>query len=154
MKRFWLTILVLSSLFLVLPGHGQMGMMGPGRMMMNMSPARHHFVMMNGIDPQYESKENPLKPTARDIEAGRALFVQNCASCHGISGIGDGEAGRNLWPPPANIAAAAKMPMASDAYLYWAIAEGGVPVGTAMPPFKERLKENEIWEVISFLRVL
>lgn len=154
MKRLWANLAVWGSLFLTIPGYSQMGMMGPGHMMMNMSMLRHHFVMMNGIDPQYVSKENPRQPTPATIENGRKLYVQNCATCHGLTGVGDGEAGKNLSPPPANIAAFSKMPMASDSYLYWTIAEGGVPLGTAMPPFKGRLKEGEIWEIINYLRVL
>ena len=46
------------------------------------------------------------------------------------------------------------MPIATDGYLYWTIAEGGTPLGTAMPPFKNVLKDAEIWKVISYLREL
>jgi mono/diheme cytochrome c family protein len=49
---------------------------------------------------------------------------------------------------------AAKMPIATDAYLYWTIAEGGVPVESAMPPFKAALGEGEIWDIIGYLRQL
>jgi len=133
---------------------GQMGMMGPGGMMMGMSMVRHHYVMMNGIEPRYASKENPLQPTAQNIESGKKLFEQNCARCHGMTGLGDGRDGESLSPRPANIAAASKMPMTTDGYLFWAISEGGAPVGSAMPPFKDGLKEDEIWKIITYLRVL
>ena len=33
---------------------------------------------------------------------GQELFSQNCASCHGDSGAGDGPAGANLNPKPRN----------------------------------------------------
>lgn len=69
-------------------------------------------------------------------------------------GLGDGPDGKNLFPRPANIAAASKMPMASDGYLLWAISEGGVPLGSAMPPFKDALKEEDIWKVILYIRGL
>lgn len=46
------------------------------------------------------------------------------------------------------------MPMASDGYLLWTISEGGVPVGTAMPPFKGALKEDDIWAIITYVRGL
>ena len=131
-----------------------MGMMGQGNMMMNMSMVRHHFVMMNGIDPKYVSKENRLQTSLENIKNGRKLYEQNCAACHGESGLGDGEAGKNLSPRPANIASFSKMPMASDGYLYWTIAERGVPVGSSMPPFKGQLKEEDIWKIITYLRVL
>jgi len=154
MLRFRRIALMLTMLWFAASGYAQMGMMGPGHMRMNMSMQRHHFVMMNGIDPKYASKVNPLPTSAENLGAGEHLYRQNCASCHGIDGLGDGDAGRNLFPPPANIAAFSKMPMASDSYLYWTIAEGGVPIGTAMPPFKERLKEDEIWKLIAYLRAL
>jgi mono/diheme cytochrome c family protein len=142
-----------------IPAFSQMGMMGPGNMMgrgnmMGMSMARHHYVMVNGIDPEYASKVNPLPSTKQNAESGRRLFDQNCAQCHGPAGRGDGLAGANLSPPPADVAATSKMPMATDGYLYWAISEGGVAVRSAMPPFKGNLKENEIWEIITYLRML
>lgn len=46
------------------------------------------------------------------------------------------------------------MPMATDGYLFWTIAEGGAPVGSAMPAFKQTLKEDDIWKIITYLRTL
>jgi len=46
------------------------------------------------------------------------------------------------------------MPMATDGYLFWTIVEGGVPIGTAMPPFKGALKDNDIWKIILYMRNL
>lgn len=154
MKRIIANLAVLGILCLSAPGYGQMGMMGQGSMMMNMSMVRHHLVMMNGIDSRYVSKVNRLQASSENIKNGRKLYEQNCAACHGATGLGDGVAGKNLTPRPANIAAFSKMPMASDGYLFWTIAEGGVPVGSAMPPFKEQLKEEDIWKIVTYLRVL
>ena len=134
------------------------GMMGPGMMglgnMMGLSMARHHLVMMNGLDPKYARKVNPLARDEQTLKSGRKLFEQNCARCHGINGLGDGPDGTNLNPRPANVAAVAKMPMASDSYLFWSISEGGTPVGSAMPPFQGTLNEKEIWQTVAYLRVL
>jgi mono/diheme cytochrome c family protein len=66
--------------------------------------------------------------------------------------LGNGEGGRSLNPPPPDIAAFSKTPMATDGYLYWSIAEGGVPFGTAMPPFKGALTQDDIWRIITYLR--
>lgn len=145
-------VVTLTGLLLSLPASGHMGMMQDGHM--NMSMRRHHFAMMNGIDPQYAYKKNRLEASPKNIATGKELYQQNCASCHGTTGKGDGETGKALNPRPANIAAFGKMPMATDSYLYWTIAEGGVPVGTAMPPFRETLKEEEIWKIITYLRTL
>jgi mono/diheme cytochrome c family protein len=146
-------VLALLGSCLPLPGQAQMGMMRGGGMM-DMSIVRHQYVMRHGIEPKYASRVNPLPGSAANFKAGQRLYEQNCAACHGLTGLGDGEAGRNLNPPPPNIAAASKTPMASDGYLYWTIAEGGAPLQTAMPPFKNTLKPDQIWKIIIFLRGL
>jgi len=63
-------------------------------------------------------------------------------------------AGANLTPRPANIAAFSKMPMASDAYLSWTISEGGTPISSPMPAFKSQLSEQDVWQIITYLRQL
>jgi mono/diheme cytochrome c family protein len=140
-------------LLLSLVAHAQMGMMGRG-MGMNMSMRRHHYAMMNGIDPRYGERTNPLPDTPDNVARGKKLYEENCALCHGAGGLGNGEAGKNLDPPPANIAAFTKMPMASDGYLLWTISEGGVPVGSAMPPFKDKLTDDQIWKIVLYVRGL
>lgn len=153
MTRFNAMLIALVSAFCPLSVSGQLGMMGPGHMK-HMSMVRHHYVMTNGISSEYASKKNPLQLTTANIEAGKKLYGQNCAQCHGPTGLGDGQAGKALNPRPANVAAASKMPMASDSYLYWTIAEGGTPIGTAMPPFRDTLKAEDIWKIITYLRTL
>jgi mono/diheme cytochrome c family protein len=134
------------------------GMMGPGWRgqgnMMGPSMQRRHMAMRYGIDSKYATKTNPLAANARTLDSGRNLFQQQCVRCHGVSGAGDGPDGTKLNPRPANIAASGRMPMATDGYLFWTIAEGGAPVGSAMPAFKQTLKEDEIWKIISYLRTL
>lgn len=150
MRKALISLAIPGIVLLSSPTHGQM--MGHG--MAGMSMVRHHYAMMHGIDPNYASKTNPLEANARTIDSGRKLFEQNCARCHGPKGYGDGKDGESLDPRPANIAAASKMPMATDGYLYWTIAEGGAPLGTGMPAFGGVLKDDEIWKIITYLRVL
>lgn len=151
MKKHFVVLTAWGIVLLSAPGYGQMGMMH-GESMMGRQAIRRQFVMQNGINPEYAGKRNPLKSTAANIKEGKKLYDQNCAACHGSTGQGDGPAGRNLNPPPANIAAAARMLMVTDGYLYWTIADGGTPLGSAMPPFKGTLKEDQIWKIIIYLR--
>ena len=155
-------IFTLSALLCAAPV-GAQGMMyghGPGMMhrhgmgMMGGSMARHRYVMHNGLDPKYAGMTNPLPATAANVQAGKTLFDQNCARCHGPAGLGNGEAGRNLVPRPANLAHVVRMPIARDGYLFWAISEGGAAFNTAMPAWKETLKDADIWSVILYLRTL
>lgn len=144
-------LLLASCMAILSSAYAQMGMMCGE---MNMSMRRHHYAMMNGIDSRYVMKRNSLPDTPENLAAGKVLYDQKCASCHGAGGLGDGPAGRELNPHPANIAAFARMPMATDGYLDWTISEGGVPVGSAMPPFKDTLKDSDIWKIILYVRRL
>jgi mono/diheme cytochrome c family protein len=41
-----------------------------------------------------------MAPTPAMLARGQALYAQNCVSCHGPTGDGDGPAGKGLNPPP------------------------------------------------------
>lgn len=99
------------------------------------------------IPAEYAGKTNPLGSDA--AAAGQAIYVVQCASCHGESGKGDGPAGKALTPPAANLVESnAKF---GDDYMYYRIAEGGTmdPYNSSMPPFKNVLSEDEIWQVVA-----
>ena len=138
------------TLFYSIPSSGQMG----GRGMMGGSMVRHRFAMHDGLPSEYAAKKNPLAASSDSVAGGKKLYAQNCAVCHGAKGAGDGEGGKALDPPPAKLAGLGAMPMASDGFLYWTIAEGGPPVKSAMPPYKSVLKEEDIWKLVHYLRTL
>jgi len=127
-------------------GHGMMGS-GSGSM------PRMHFAMMSGIPAPYNSMSNPLPRTHETVERGATVYAQNCASCHGTTGAGDGPVGRTLSPPPANLAFLSQMPMVQwDPFMYWTVAEGGAQFGSAMPAFKGTLSKDDIWAVIAYVQ--
>ncbi|HEX4899273.1 MAG TPA: cytochrome c [Pyrinomonadaceae bacterium] len=88
--------------------------------------------------------------------SGRQIHVKNCQRCHGPQGKGDGPAGKLLKTKPADWTDKKKMSALSDAYLYKIIAGGGGAVGksTLLPAFKGKLNDNQIRDVISFIRSL
>jgi mono/diheme cytochrome c family protein len=97
--------------------------------------------------------QNPLEASKATINRGAGVYAANCTSCHGSLGEGDGTAGRSFAPLPADLAWLSQMKISrSDGFMYWTIAEGGVPFGTAMPPFKDRLPGEDIWAVTSFIQ--
>ncbi len=128
--------------------------MGPGMMGGGYgSMPRHHYAMMSGVPAAYRSLSNPLARTRATVEHGAQVYQQNCASCHGPTGAGDGEAGRNLSPPPGNLAWLSQMPMVQwDPFMYWTVAEGGGQFGTAMPAFKDTVSKEDIWAVIAYIQ--
>lgn len=94
---------------------------------------------------------NPLPATPAVAERGRQVFMENCASCHGSRGRGDGPAAAGMLPPPADLTGLHTR-QHTDGDLYWWITHG--IDGTAMPAFQERLTEEERWAVIRFIRTL
>src|SRR6266536_5050812 len=89
---------------------------------------------------------SPTGYSTHSIAAGRALFAEHCASCHGAQGRGDGPAAKNLEPPPADLAAE-HIYGHSDGDLFWWIIHG---IGEAMP-FGAVLDETAHWNLIDFL---
>ena len=116
------------------------------------NPLRHRPYMMYGLQAPYAGKVNPLPANQDNIAAGGVLYRDHCVACHGTAGLGDGEGGKDLNPPPADIAFIMNRRVASDEFLFWTLSEGGTPLKTDMPEFKETLSEQERWQIILYLR--
>ena len=100
------------------------------------------------VPAEYAGKTNPL---GADAEAeGAKIFHTNCEVCHGVEGHGDGPAGQSLDPRPKNLAQL--QTVASDDYFFWRINDG--KPGTSMVAWKGVLSDEQIWQVISFIRTL
>lgn len=113
---------------------------------------RHWTYMNEGVPAAYRNARSTVRATPEVIAEGKTLYSENCASCHGSKGMGDGEAGRSLVPSPAPIRQFVQMPMAGDEYLLWTVSEGGEQFGTDMPAFKGALSEEETWQIIAYMR--
>ncbi|SFU15420.1 c-type cytochrome [Sedimentitalea nanhaiensis] len=145
-------------------GHGHMGSghMGSGGMhgwgWGQMNPGqqqrmqRHWTYMNQGVPGAYRGARSTVRATPQVIAEGRTLYSNNCASCHGAQGLGDGQAGRSLEPSPALLRQFVQMPMSGDEYLLWTISEGGERFGTDMPAFEDKLGEEDIWKIIAYMR--
>jgi len=119
----------------------------------NNSMPRHHVAMAWGVPAPYTGTSNPLARTSATVRRGAKIYAANCVSCHGPSGQGHGKKGRDLSPPPGNLAWLSQMPMPRrDPFMYWTVAEGGAAFGTAMPAFKETLSVEDIWAVVAYVQ--
>lgn len=94
------------------------------------------------------SANNPVAATEESIETGRMLFQQNCVVCHGAEGRGDGPQAAALDPSPADLRQ--HLPLHTDTQFFAFVADG--VGGTAMPAWREQLSEEDIWNLINFLR--
>ncbi|MBF0294540.1 MAG: c-type cytochrome [Magnetococcales bacterium] len=97
---------------------------------------------------------NPMHATWDNLVAGQVLFQQHCQNCHGLRGQGMGAKVNHLNPPPARLEFAGQGVLQKDVYLFWTIHDGGEPLGSVMPAFKEILRHEEIWKLVLYLHHL
>ena len=79
---------------------------------------------------------------APDLARGAALYAENCASCHGARGAGDGPLARGLEPPPIDFTDRGRARERSSFAFYQVINQG--LEGTAMQSFAH-LPEADRW---------
>src|SRR5262245_11018173 len=75
------------------------------------------------------------------LARGAELYQTNCASCHGVTGRGDGSAGASLDPPPADLTDFHTLSDRSPLDFYRRVTIG--VAGTAMPAFETRLSADD-----------
>ena len=92
--------------------------------------------------------ENPQRDDPDSIVRGSRIYAEHCTSCHGVSGRGDGPIAQTLTPAPADLALHVPLHPEGDTYVFIA---AGFP-NSAMTGWSERLSEDEIWDVVNYLR--
>jgi S-disulfanyl-L-cysteine oxidoreductase SoxD len=104
----------------------------------------------------------PRQPPAGLLEdpaqqqAGRSLFLQHCAQCHGRPEEGRLATAGALSPTPADFTHP-RHRATDPAYLFWRISEGNhlEPFrsrGSVMPAFGRSFSEEQIWQLVAYLR--
>lgn len=83
--------------------------------------------------------------------AGRGIFQQNCATCHGTHGLGNGPNAIAIAKKPANFSRPFYKDY-DDITWFWRVTEG-VP-GTRMPQWGKLLTEEQRWYLVAFLKTL
>ena len=89
---------------------------------------------------------NPAPYAPASIERGKTYFLQNCQSCHDE----DGRARSAAVAIAADLTSPDRWKFGtSDAQLFKTIKNGAAE---AMPPFGTDLKDDQIWDVVNFIR--
>ena len=100
------------------------------------------------VPEEVKKMKNPLAPTESTLKAAKAIYMDECAQCHGEHGKGDGPEAMKHSPAPADLTDARQMNTVTDGEIFYQISEGRKP----MPSFKKRLTEDQRWRLVLFVR--
>ncbi|HET8921530.1 MAG TPA: c-type cytochrome [Candidatus Acidoferrum sp.] len=100
------------------------------------------------VPEEVKKLKNPVPPSESALKAAGALYMEECAQCHGDHGKGDGPEAAMHRPSPADLTDPARMNSVTDGEIFYQIAEGRRP----MPSFKNRLTQDQRWQLVLFVR--
>lgn len=118
-------------------------------------PRKHysHRMDMDSISAASPYMKHERIPDTRDLndteKRGAHLFQQNCAFCHGADGTGKNWIGSFLEPSARNLTSE-DITKRENEYLRQLIRNG--LDGTSMPAWKHVLDDNQISDIISYLK--
>jgi high-affinity iron transporter len=95
----------------------------------------------------------PVAPTVLpDLARGAVVYAEQCASCHGLEGHGNGPAAEGLDPPPIAFTDSARASERSLFSLYEVVTQGLDE--TSMVSYREVLSEDDRWAVAFYAGTL
>ena len=106
-------------------------------------------VVVAGQAPENASVKNPVRASPESVAAGQQLYMRQCASCHGKNG--QGGPGNDLIPAAPGLVGDHWEHGSTDGALFANIRNGIAP-DFNMVPFKDKLKDDEIWSVVNYIR--
>ncbi len=92
--------------------------------------------------------KNPAPVNETTLAAGKAVYLDKCAKCHGENGDGKGDEASLYSVPPSDFTDAGMMNEMTDGEIFWKMSEGRRP----MPAFKKQLTEEQRWQLVHYLR--
>ena len=114
-----------------------------------------NLILLVAVFPITAFAQGKQAPAAS--EAGKVLYDDKCAHCHGIEGAGDGSAAENLLPRPRDFTRgiykirsteSGQLPTDQDLF---DIISNGMP-GSSMPAWREILTEDARWQLIAHIK--
>ncbi len=100
-------------------------------------------------NPDAAKVTNPVAATPESVMAGTQTFQRNCAPCHGKTA--EGGAGNDLIPAAPDLTDDKWDHGSTDGEIFDSIKNGVAP-DFNMIPWKDMLKDPDIWNVVNYLR--
>jgi len=99
-----------------------------------------------------ETKKNPLPADAATLAAGKSIYKDKCQKCHGPGGLGDGPDADPDARGDMDLTTPQRAARNTDGTVYYKVANGRKK--PKMPAFKDELKEEQIWAVVTYVQSL
>jgi mono/diheme cytochrome c family protein len=100
------------------------------------------YAALADVPEKARQKKNPFEADAQALAAGRKLFEQHCAECHGAK-AGGTRKGPSLLRE--------EVQQATPGTLFWILSNGVVRRGM---PVWSKLPEPQRWQIVTFLQSL
>ena len=107
------------------------------------------MVMAAQRDPDAAKVKNPVAATPESVAAGKLIYQRSCATCHGLDGAGG--PGNDLIPAAPGLTGDKWEHGSTDGEIFNNIKDGIAP-DFNMTPWKDQLKDPDIWNVVNYLR--
>ena len=95
--------------------------------------------------------ENPVKATPENLSKALKHYREMCLTCHGAGSVDPSPIGEGLNPPAPDLSQPS-VQSKTDGELFWLV-QNGIRM-TGMPAFGPTHKDQELWELVAFLRHL
>lgn len=105
-----------------------------------------------GGNAEAKKMKNPVESNAASIAAGKAAFQKNCRFCHGAEAKGNGPMAPE-GTHPSDLTDAKWDRGGSDGEIFVVIRDGAGPKFD-MKGYKSKMTENDIWNVVNYIRSL
>lgn len=101
------------------------------------------------VPEEYQIMERtPVFPDTSSLDRGAQLYTENCASCHGMKGDGQGPLADSLLTPPANFLDKEYGNFYNPGEKYWIIGNGSPRAG--MPAFGD-FSPDDRWHLVNYI---
>ena len=119
-------------------------------------PSKIESTVMGGIKHNItvggKDWKNPIPYSADAAKEGGEHFQHHCQICHGLDGQNTGVPFAAKMAPPVADLSSKDIQDYTDGQLKWIIENGIEPSG--MPGWKGILEDNEMWNIVHFIRHL
>lgn len=112
----------------------------------NQKKLRHGIIPREvSVTPKKDADRIARKLDQASIERGKRIYQQNCMSCHGETGLGDGPLGDKEMYAPANLRQTIKEVPDFDFFIAISEWEG------SMPGWKRRFNDAELEDLKNYI---